>query len=456
MKPPTIIVFSRDLRVRDNPALAAAARESCPIIPLFVFDNLLLTSQFQSPNRISFLIDSLHDLNDSLTALGASLVVRQGDWVDEVLNLAIRSGVKKVHLTNDFSWYANKRLEKLERLAFVENISVERHPGVSVVPPKEFSPSSGGEYKIFTPYYRRWLADQWRTPCFGPESLVPFKEEGSDITLINNLFDSHVLGQRSPEIPMGGEKVGLAKFGQWLEDYLKDYDKTRDRLAQDCTSRLSPYLHFGCLSPLEVALCALKNPQSSGFVRQLCWRDFYLQVLAHRPDASSSDYRYRGDVWNQNSVAFIAWTKGLTGYPLVDAGMRQILHEGFMHNRARMVTASFLTKDLYLDWRLGAAHFMRYLVDGDIASNQLNWQWNAGTGTDSNPHRIFNPTRQAERFDPDGSYIRRWIPELSTVPDEEIHNPTEAWRSHVGYPKPIVDHKRAVAAYRAHRFTKEN
>ena len=185
------------------------------------------------------------------------------------------------------------------------------------------------------------------------------------------------------------------------------------------------------------------------FVRQLCWRDFYLQILDQRPDVSRNDYRDRKYTWNQDLDLLTLWKKGQTGFPIVDAGMRQLLSEGFMHGRVRMVVASFLTKDLHIDWREGSQHFMKYLVDGDIASNQLNWQWVAGTGTDSNPHRIFNPTRQSEKFDEDGNYIRRWVPELKDVDSKEIHEPSSEIRLEKKYPKPIVDHHEAIAIYKS-------
>jgi deoxyribodipyrimidine photo-lyase len=228
------------------------------------------------------------------------------------------------------------------------------------------------------------------------------------------------------------------------------YEAAHDDLAADATSRLSPYLHFGCVSPLEVVLAVDGLPGDEAFVRQICWRDFYQQILAARPDAAWSDYRPRGDEWNRDPEALDAWKEGRTGYPVVDAGMRQLAREGFMHNRARMIVASFLTKDLYVDWREGARHFLDLLVDGDIANNNLNWQWVAGTGTDTNPHRVFNPTVQGKRFDPDGEYVRRYVPELAALRGPATHEPKSDVRLAYDYPEPIVDHRVAVDAYRAH------
>jgi deoxyribodipyrimidine photo-lyase len=227
------------------------------------------------------------------------------------------------------------------------------------------------------------------------------------------------------------------------------YDEVRDELAADATSRLSPYLHFGCVSPLQVERRVTRRRGAAAFVRQLCWRDFFAQLLAARPAAAWHDYRPRGHRWHRDTAALAAWQDGRTGYPVVDAAMRQLAREGFVHNRARMIVASFLTKDLYVDWREGARHFLGLLVDGDVASNNLNWQWVAGTGTDTNPTRVFNPTVQSRRFDPDGTYVRRYVPELRSVRDASIHDPDDATRRACGYPLPIVDHREAVAAYRS-------
>ncbi len=213
----------------------------------------------------------------------------------------------------------------------------------------------------------------------------------------------------------------------------------------------SPYLHFGCVSPLELALRLGDREGGEAFVRQLCWRDFHHQVTASFGAIATDEYRPRGDRWRRRTADLDAWKEGRTGYPIVDAGMRQLRREGWMHNRARLITASFLTKDLYVDWRLGAGHFMRWLVDGDVANNSGNWQWVAGTGNDTRPHRVFNPLRQAERFDPSGDYVRRYVPELASVAGPAVHRPwmlPATQRAALDYPEPIVDHDEAVARFR--------
>jgi deoxyribodipyrimidine photo-lyase len=263
-----------------------------------------------------------------------------------------------------------------------------------------------------------------------------------------------VSGAPSPQLPVGGETEARKLVQRWARKSLAHYAEAHDDLAGDATSRISPYLHFGCVSPVELATRFRRRTGGEAFVRQLCWRDFHHQVNAAFPAIATRDYRNRGDQWHEDPRALEAWKSGQTGYPIVDAGMRQLLREGWMHNRARLVTASFLTRVLAVDWRLGAQHFLDWLVDGDIANNSGNWQWVAGTGNDTRPHRRFNPLRQAERFDPDGGYVRRHVPELSTIAGRAVHRPWDLdprVREQLEYPEPIIDPDAAVARSRAER-----
>jgi deoxyribodipyrimidine photo-lyase len=266
-------------------------------------------------------------------------------------------------------------------------------------------------------------------------------------------------GEQAPERLRCGEVAARARLDAWLDGPVDGYDDGRDQLAEDRTSKLSPHLHFGCLSVAEVIARAAAGAASDGpehldqledgrgaFVRQVCWRDFNHQLLAAMPDLPRQDIRTRGDHWVGDDDAVIAWKDGRTGYPVVDAAMRQLRREGWMHNRARLLTASFLTKHLRIDWRIGAWHFMDHLVDGDLANNFGQWQWTAGTGTDSRPNRMFNPVTQAQRYDPSGAYVRRYVPELAVVDDARLHAPWEADGSlfaAADYPPPIVDHREA-------------
>ena len=440
------MVFTRDLRLADNPALTAAARNGA-VAPLFVWDQQILGPAAGNAGRLGFLLDSLHDLDAGLREAGGALVSRTGPWAKTVIETALSAGATRIHLATDVSGYAAARLESLRRAAAGAGLAVACHPGITAVEPAAVR-GPGGAYQVFTPYYRRWLAAGWRRVLPAPARIT--LPDGVSPGRLPRLGDLSA-APRAAELPPGGASAGLARLAAWGAGHLAGYERRHDDLAADSTSRLSAYLHFGCVSPLALAAGMRARPGGAAFVRQVAWRDFFCQLLASRPDAARQDYRNRGDGWRDDPDGLAAWQEGRTGYPVVDAAMRQLAREGFMHNRARMIVASFLTKDLYIDWRAGAAHFMRHLVDADVACNQLNWQWVAGTGTDTNRHRVFNPTLQGRRFDPAGEYVRRYLPELAGLPAEVVHDPDPATRRQRGYPEPIVDHRAAVAAYRAGR-----
>jgi deoxyribodipyrimidine photo-lyase len=446
-----VVLIHRDLRVHDHPALAAAVREADRVVPLFVLDDAILASDFARPNRFAFLLDALADLDRSLTALGGRLFVRRGDVVAEALAVAAEVGAEAIFVTHDVSGYAARRHERLRRAAADARVELRDFPGVTVVSPGDAVPVGSDHFKVFTPYWRAWRACPWRPVLAAPGRIdVPSGLAVGRRPALGTLVD----GRPSPDLPEGGETTGRARVTAWGRSGLEPYGERHDDLAADGTSRLSPYLHFGCLSPLELAQQLQRRPGAEPFVRQLCWRDFYHQLLAARPETAHADMRPRGDHWRHDRRALIAWQEGRTGYPIVDAGLRQLAREGFMHNRARLITASFLTKHLYVDWRLGAAHFFDLLVDGDVANNVGNWQWVAGTGADTRPNRIFNPLRQAERHDPDGEYVRRYVPELAGVAGPAVHRPwelAEDLRRGLDYPDRIVDLQEAAAAFRAAR-----
>ncbi|HEX3290658.1 MAG TPA: deoxyribodipyrimidine photo-lyase [Gaiella sp.] len=441
----TVVLFTRDLRVHDQPALHAAAERAAHVVPLFVLDDRLL-ARFGAPNRVAFLLDAIADLRRALAERGSGLVVRRGDTVAETLRLAGETGAERIHLSEDVSAFAQERQRRLRNAGGERRIAVEAYPGVTVVPPGDISPGgSGSAYRVFTPYWKRWSVTPWRAVLPAP-ATIPANEalEDAPLPALTELTRGHT----ASSLPTGGETEGRARLARWLRDGLGHYDGRRDEVAVAGTSRLSPYLHFGCLSPLEVAQRALEARGGESFVRQLCWRDFHHQLLAAEPRIGREDLHARHDRWRDDAEALAAWKEGRTGYPIVDAGMRQLLAEGWMHNRARLVTASFLAKHLYVDWRLGAAHFAEQLVDGDVANNVGNWQWVAGTGADTRPNRVFNPTRQARRFDPNGAYVRRWVPELEGIEGASVHEP---WRLGLlapkHYPAPIVDHEEAVRRF---------
>ncbi|HEY1621598.1 MAG TPA: deoxyribodipyrimidine photo-lyase, partial [Streptosporangiaceae bacterium] len=433
-----MMLFTRDLRLSDNPALTAAVTSAPQVVPAFVLDDDILTRCADHASRLAFLLASLADLDAGLREAGGALVIRQGQWPAAVLGLAREAGVSVIHVADDVSGYARARLAALERGAAAERIGVVRHPGVLVIPPGAVQPAAGGPFQVFTPHYRRWLEAPRRTPAPRPGAItLPSGLRHGRLPALARVTTA----RPAPGLAPGGESPGLARLRAFAGADLAAYATARDDLAADRVSRISAYLHLGCLSPADVAATLAGQPGGEPFVRQLAWRDFFHQVLAARPDAAHRDYRARGDRWHDDPGALAAWQQGQTGFPVVDAGMRQLAAEGFLHNRARMVVASFLTKDLYLDWRLGAAHFMRLLADGDVACNQLNWQWVAGTGTDTSAHRVFSPLRQGQRFDPSGDYVRRYVPELADLAAEAIHDPDPATRRRCGYPAPLVDHR---------------
>jgi len=432
------VLFTRDLRVHDHPALHAAVREAPSVVPLFVFDDALLAGRFTSVNRLAFLLEALRDLDHALRDRGSSLIVRRGDPVREVVAVAERVGARKVFVSADVSGFAQQRQRRMREACAAVGIEVVLQPGVGVVAAGAITPQAGDHFRVFTPYWNRWRVMPWRAvaPCPARLSSPPGLAS-SALPVLRDLTP----GLASPDRTAGGERVARVQLERWLDGGLARYAERHDAVAVDGTSRLSPYIHFGCLSPLDIARRVRESPHGEAFLRQLCWRDFHHQVTAAFPAITRADYRPRGQSWGEDADRLAAWTEGRTGYPLVDAGMRQLRTEGWMHNRARLVTASFLVRDLELDWRLGAAHFFDLLVDGDIANNAGNWQWVAGTGNDTRPYRRFNPVRQSQRFDPEGEYIRRWVPELRAVQDARVHEPwvlPAAERRRLAYPGRVV------------------
>lgn len=431
-----LVVFTRDLRVTDHPALAAAAR--APTVRCaFVHDDALLTGRPMHPLRTRVLAECLADLDASLRRLGSRLEERRGDWVDEVLALASQSGAGTIHLSDDVTPYARRRFARLEAAA-ARTARVCRSPGLTVVPPGVVAPAGGDHYRVFTPFFRRWSATPRRPPVPPPASLSGPHAVGP---ARRRRLAAHgaASGPGSP-IAAGGEHAAAARLAAWAGE-IGRYAGHRDDLADPATSRLSQDLHFGCLSPLHVEATLGGLPGAGPFLRQLCWRDFYLQLLAARPGAAWSGYREAGARPRRDPRRFDAWCRGRTGVPIVDAAMRQLATEGYLPNRARMIAASFLTRNLGLDWREGAGHFLEQLVDADVALNNLNWQWVAGLGTGANPHRVLSPTRQARRFDRHGDYVRRHVPELRALGTDTIHEPWRLGRrelARLGYPWAIV------------------
>jgi deoxyribodipyrimidine photo-lyase len=431
--------FRRDLRLGDNPALADAAADG-EVAGLFVVDPVLWGPA--GSNRRAFLARTIEHLDRST---GGAVHLRLGDPVREVVDYARRVGAERVVAAADFGPYGRRRDAEVAAALDRVGLHLDRVGSPYAVAPGSISTRSGTPYKVFTPFYREWAAHGWERPIPAPAvSWVPRPPgDGEDVwgELRVSLPEPHAT------LPEAGEAAALAAAEEFLEGPVDRYDVERDRPGCDATSRLSPYLKWGCVHPRQLLARLAATKGQAAFRRQLAWRDFYADVLFHDPDSARRAWvpkmrAMRTDDGAGADRLFSAWAEGRTGYPLVDAGMRQLRAEGWMHNRVRMLVASFLVKDLHISWDRGARHFMRHLVDGDIASNSHGWQWVAGTGTDASPwFRVFNPITQSERFDPDGTYISRWVPELAGLEGRLRHRPWDApGGPPPGYPAPIVDH----------------
>ncbi|MDN4159888.1 cryptochrome/photolyase family protein [Nocardioides abyssi] len=435
---PTVMWFRRDLRLRDNPALLEACAEG-PVLPLFVLDPHLWGPA--GPSRRAYLAASLRSLDASLRDLGApGLQVVRGDPVRRVPAAARAVGAERVHVAADFGPYGRQRDEAVEAALGEAGVGLARTGSPYVVPPGTVHNGSGDHYRVFTPFHRVWEQQDRPAPQDAPD-------HGDWLALDEGTTD--VPSPRLPaglEVPVAGEEATHARWSDFLERGIDDYDTTRNEPGTDGTSRMSVHLKYGEVHPRQL-LADLSRRRSAGaatFRKELGWREFYADVLWHQPRTAREYYKtqYASLAYDEPGELFEAWQEGRTGYPVVDAGMRQLRSVGWMHNRVRMITASFLVKDLHVEWQHGARHFLHWLADGDLASNNHGWQWVAGSGTDPSPFfRVFNPTGQGRKFDPDGAYVRRWVEELrdpDRVPDP--HEPSSEVRAAVGYSEPVVDH----------------
>jgi deoxyribodipyrimidine photo-lyase len=446
-----VVWFRRDLRVRDLPALATACREAEHVVPLFVFDPVLLGGRFRSANRTQWLIDALRALDASLRERGGRLVVRVGDPAVEVPDVVREAGASCVHVSDDVTAFARRRDE---RVAAALGVELRRHPGVAIADLDAVRTKDGRPSTVYSPFFRTWKAQERR-----PVERAPGRVSLPAGVRAGRMPTAEQLGFEAPpalvDRPQPGEDAGLRAARRWIGASLAQYATTRNTLSVD-PSRLSVYLRYGCVSPLWLETQVLDQDET--FRGELAWRDFYLAVQRHFPWTARLEFqeRYRDLEWDADEELAAAWCEGRTGYPVVDAAMRQLHAMGWMHNRARMIVGSFLVKDLQQDWRIGEAHFMHHLLDGDVASNNGGWQWIASTGTDPAPYfqRLFNPMTQQDRFDPDGAYVRRWLPELDEVPLDRLSRPwTWPGAASLDYPAPVVDHaaarRRAIERYRA-------
>ncbi|MBF6228085.1 deoxyribodipyrimidine photo-lyase [Nocardia abscessus] len=424
----TIALFTRDLRVNDNPALSAAVREGAAVVPLFVVDDRMVGSARPAGNQLRFLSAALAELDAELRCAGGQLVIRRGDYVEAVDRVVAQVHADSVHVAEDATWYGRCRLralrERLDRRSCLLHI---HRATITAVDASDCAPHGrNGKAPDFATYFRRWLEAPKRLPLDKPAELLVPRIDSDPVPRFDELGDAAV----SPQLAVGGEITGRGLWRGCTAGQGQARGRARGDLTREGFSRLSPYLHFGCLSAAEMVHRAdMATTDGRAFVRLLARRDFHLQFLAARADIARSDDRHR-EPQAHDPVVVRAWRDGRTGYPIVDAGMRQLAAQGWMPQRARVIAASFLTTTLRVDWRVGADHFRRWLLDADAASNRFTWQQvgrldpgAAGTG---------------ERYDPEGNYVRRWIPELAALPGSEIHRP---WRHSVPtsvYPAPIA------------------
>jgi deoxyribodipyrimidine photo-lyase len=441
----------RDLRLGDNPALAAGAQAG-DVLPVFVLDPRLWEAA--GANRRAFLVACLEDLD---RRIGGHLVVRYGRPDQEIPQVAGEAQATAVYAAADFGPYGRERDRAVEAALAARKIEAQWIGTPYAVEPGSVVKGDGTAFRVFTPFARAWADHGRDRPMPEPADVGWLQDVRSD-----GLPDAPAT---DAVLPAAGEAAALRRWEQFKATSLDHYGERRDIPAGDHTSRLSAYLKWGCVHPRTLlADLDLRMPGHRTFRNELCWREFYADVLYRQPASARHSLqanmaKMKVDHGRQADERFEAWAAGMTGYPIVDAGMRQLVGEGWMHNRVRMIVASFLVKDLHVDWTRGARHFLRHLVDGDLASNSHGWQWVAGTGTDAAPYyRVFNPILQGRKFDPDGAYIRAWVPELASMPAADIHEPWAAKQPSfdaAGYPAPIVDHAEerdeALARYQATR-----
>nr|WP_236025458.1 deoxyribodipyrimidine photo-lyase [Flavobacterium geliluteum] len=417
--------FRRDLRLDDNTALFHALQSVLPVIPVFIFDDAILERLPQNDARVSFIYDSLQKINEELAKVQASILIKKGKTAEVWKSLVEEFDIQNVFFNKDYEPYAIKRDVAISALLKENNVGSFAFKDHVIFEEKEISKSDGLPYTIYTPYKNKWL-EQYRI-------LGSVAENDTQPFFANFAKNDYLFPQLSD---IGFERSSIKVIPHNLSQ-IANYKETRDFPALDSTSYLSPHLRFGTVSIRKLVNWA--NRKNQTFLSELIWREFFIQILYSFPHVTNRNFKsaYDGIQWQNNEDDFNRWCSGTTGYPMVDAGMRQLNQTGYMHNRVRMVVASFLCKHLLIDWQWGEAYFAEKLLDFELASNVGNWQWAAGTGCDAAPYfRVFNPEIQLKKFDEKGIYIRKWIPEFT-----------------LGYNKPMIDHafarERAIATYKA-------
>ena len=433
--PSNLLWFRRDLRLHDLPPLLEAAADGADVLGCFILDPRL--EQSSGARRLQFLGDSLRVLNDTM---GGRLLILRGRPEERIPELCAHVGAPAVHVSADFSPFGARRDAAVSAALAEAGVAWQATGSPYLVSPGRVTKDDGTPYKVFTPFFARWKEVGWRAPA---------ASEAIDVTWVDPAglpANLDRVAAPDPGVTLdleAGEPAARRRWSEFLAGGLENYSEDRNRPDKPGTSRMSAHLKFGTIHPRTMVKdLNIRETGAGAYLRELAFRDFYADVLNQWPRSAWWNWNANFDTIDVDTDAsaekrFEAWKQGRTGYPIVDAGMRELAGSGFMHNRVRMIVASFLVKDLHLPWQWGARWFLDQLVDGDMANNQHGWQWCAGSGTDAAPYfRVFNPTAQGEKFDPAGDYVRRWVPELADVAD--VHK-LKSGRP-PGYPEPIVDH----------------
>ncbi len=445
-----IVWFNSILRINDHPAFSQASQDHQSIIPIFIFNQRQLSQK--SSNYNHFLMECLINLDQKIKKLGGQLILRDGDYLNTLSQLAQEHKVSQIYTT--FSY--NPKIQLAHQQLSKKGLTVKQFPGQYIVDDlNQITTKNQQHYQVFTPFYHNWLAQKRRliSPmpihCHLPSKNIKTLQP----SYLNQFIKSEDL---SPNKIHGGEDLAYQRLDHFLTNKLNDYLTNHDNLSIDGTSHLSADLNFGTISPLMIEASLNPSTNSTAWLRQMCWREFYAYILYYYPDNLKQEFqtKYRNLQWTNNPIYLQAWQNSQTGYPIIDSAMKQLRLEGFIHNRARLIVASFLTKDLDIDWRLGQRYFEKYLIDHDTASNNGNWQWVTSVGVDPAPmfRRFYNPIKQQIAYDKTGQYVKKYLPTLAQVPNQFLAQP---WIMPIGqqvssncligvdYPLPIVDHQLA-------------